>query len=152
MERENRPGHAGLFPAQHIVAQHHGRRIVGGRMTKRQPKPGVMSLTKINDALLRLAAFKQGQPAHTPDGSVFFGQVIDPAAAHIGTDQVAKLGTDQAEGRAALPVQLKDRDTVEVSAPRARVYVGAKGRQTIFPSGIPVIDDLVLSIDQAKNI
>ncbi len=111
-----------------------------------------MGLTKIDDALLRLAAFKQGKSAHPPDRGVLFGEVINPAAAHIGPDQIAKLGTDQAEGRAALPVQLKDRDTVEVSAQRARVYVGAKGRQTIFPSGIPVIDDLFLSIDQAKNI
>lgn len=112
----------------------------------------MMGLTKIDNALLRLAAFEQGQPAHPPDGGVLFWQVIDPATAHIGPDQVAKLGTDQAEGRAALPVQLKDRDAVEMSAQRARIDVGAKGRQAIFPSGIPVIDDLFLSIDQAKNI
>lgn len=111
-----------------------------------------MGLTKIDDALLRLAAFEQIKPAHPPDGGVFFRQVIDPAAAHIGANQVAKLGTDQAEGRAALPVQLKDRNAVEMSAQRARVYVGAKGRRAIFPSGIPVIDNLFLSIDQAKNI
>ena len=60
MERENRPGHTGLFPAQDVMAKHHCRRVIGSRMAKRQTEPGVMGLTKIDDALLRLAAFKQG--------------------------------------------------------------------------------------------
>ena len=111
-----------------------------------------MALAKIDNALLRLTALYQGQSAHPPDGCVFFGQVINPAAAQIGPDQVTKLGTDQAKGCAALPVQLQDRDAMEMSAQRARIDVRAKGRQTIFPFGIPVIDNLFLSIDQAKNI
>lgn len=90
------------------MTEYHCRCVIGRRMAEGQAKPGVMGLTKIDNALLRLAAFKQRKPAHSPDRGVFFGQIIDSAAAHIGPDQIAKLGTDQSEGRAALPVQFQD--------------------------------------------
>lgn len=67
-----------------------------------------MALAKIYNALLRLTAFNQGKSAHPPDRGVIFGQVVNPAAAQIGPDQVTKLGTDQSESRAAVPVQFQD--------------------------------------------